>query len=88
VALDRTAWWLAPLVALGASAGYELAFAAVGALLGQPQMLHVRLVDVVVVVAVVNAALALPARRVVDWALPAASMEGIPTSTLSGSGAR
>jgi hypothetical protein len=34
-------------------------------------------------VAVVNAVLALPALRLVSWALPAASTEGVPTSTAS-----
>jgi len=40
-----------------------------------------------VVVAVANAVLAVPALRLVTWALPAASIEGVPTSAVS-SGAR
>ena len=49
-----------------------------GSVLGQPQMLHVDLVRIVVVVSVANAVLALPALRLVAWALPAASTEGVP----------
>ena len=49
------AWWLPPLAALGASALYEVVYAAAGSVLGQPQMLHVDLLRIVVVVSVVNA---------------------------------
>jgi rod shape-determining protein MreD len=83
LALDRTAWWLAPTVALGGSAIYEVLYALLGSVLGQPQMLHVDLTQIVVVVSVVNAVLALPALRLVGWALPQASTEGVPTSTVS-----
>ncbi len=87
LALNRSALWLAPLVALGASAAYEALYAVLGSVLGQPQMLHVDLLRIMVVVAVVNAVLAVPALRLVTWALPAASIEGVPTSAVS-SGAR
>ncbi len=50
LALDRTAWWLAPTVALGGSAVYEVLYALLGSVLGQPQMLHVDLTQIVVVV--------------------------------------
>jgi rod shape-determining protein MreD len=83
LALDRTAGWLPPVVAFGASALYELIYAVLGSVLGQPQMIHVDLTRVVLVVAVVNAVLALPAMRLVGWALPAASTEGVPTSTVA-----
>jgi rod shape-determining protein MreD len=83
LALDRTAGWLPPVVAFGASALYEVIYAVLGSVLGQPQMIHVDLTRVVLVVAVVNAVLALPALRLVSWALPAASTEGEPTSTAS-----
>ena len=76
LALDRTAWWLAPLVALGGSAVYEVLYALLGSVLGQPQMLHVDLTQIVVVVSVVNAVLALPALRLVSWALPAGLHRG------------
>jgi rod shape-determining protein MreD len=84
IALDRTSWWLPPTVALLGSAVYELSYAAVGSLLGQPQMLHVDLVRIVVLVSVVNAVLALPARRMLSWSLPTASTEGVPTSAVAG----
>ncbi len=83
LALDRTAGWLPPVVAFGGSALYVVIYAVLGSVLGQPQMIHVDLTQVVLVVAVVNAVLALPALRLVSWALPAASTEGVPTSTVS-----
>ncbi len=83
LALDRTAGWLPPVAAFGGSALYEVIYAVLGSVLGQPQMIHVDLTRVVLVVAVVNAVLALPALRLVGWALPAASTEGVPTSTVS-----
>ena len=81
--LNRSAWWLPPLAALGGSAVYELLYASLGSVLGQPQMLHVDLFRIVLVVSVTNAVLALPAMRLVAWALPAASTEGMPTSAVS-----
>ena len=80
IALDRTAWWLAPLAALGGSALYEVTYGALGSILGQPQMLHVALVRIVVVVSVTNAVLAIPAMRLVSWGMADASTEGMPTS--------
>jgi rod shape-determining protein MreD len=80
VALDRTAWWLAPVAALGGSALYEVSYGALGSVLGQPQMLHVALVRIVVVVSVTNAVLALPAMRLMTWAMAQSSTEGMPTS--------
>ena len=79
-ALDRTAGWLAPVAALAGSAVYEVAYGAIGSVLGQPQMLHVELVRIVVVVSVTNALLALPARRLMSWGMARASTEGMPTS--------
>jgi rod shape-determining protein MreD len=83
LALDRTARWLPPLAALAGSAIYEVVYAVLGSVLGQPQMLHVDLARIVLVVSVTNAALALPAMRLVTWALPQASTEGVPTSVVS-----
>jgi rod shape-determining protein MreD len=83
LALDRTAAWLPIVAALGGSALYEVVYAVLGSVLGQPQMLHVDLTRIVVLVSVANAVLALPAVRLVAWALPAASTEGVPTSPLS-----
>lgn len=83
LALDRTAGWLPPVAAFGASALYVVIYAVLGSVLGQPQMIHVDLTQVVLMVSLVNALLALPAMRLVGWALPAASTEGVPTSTVS-----
>jgi rod shape-determining protein MreD len=88
LALDRSALWLPPLAALGASAIYEVMYAVLGSVLGQPQMLHVDVLRIVVVVSVVNAIVAIPALRLMTWALPKASTEGVPTSTLSSGGLR
>jgi rod shape-determining protein MreD len=79
-ALDRSAWWLPPVAALLGSAAYVVTYAVLGSILGQPQMLHVDLGVIVPLVAVVNAVLAIPAVRIVGWALPAASTEGMPGS--------
>jgi rod shape-determining protein MreD len=57
------------VVALVASAGAVGLYAVLGALLGQPQFLHVGLAVVVPVVAVTNAILAVPAVRLLRWAL-------------------
>jgi rod shape-determining protein MreD len=83
VALDRSASWLPPLAALAGSALYEVVYPVLGSVLGQPQMLHVGVARIVVLVSVTNAVLALPAMRLVAWALPQASSEGVPTSVVS-----
>lgn len=69
VSVDRTVWWLAPLSALAGSAAAVMLYAVLGAVLGQGQFLKVDLAAVVVVVSVTNAVLALPARRLVAWAI-------------------
>ena len=83
LALDRTAVWLPPFAALAGSALYEVIYAVLGSVLGQPQMLHAGVAQIVLLVSLVNAVLALPALRLVAWALPEASTEGVPTSALS-----
>ena len=80
IALDRTAWWLAPVAALGGSALYELTYGALGSVLGQPQMLHVALIRIVVVVSVTNAVLSWPAMKAMAWGMAQSSTEGMPTS--------
>jgi rod shape-determining protein MreD len=67
-AITREVWWFPALVALAASAAWVMLYAVLGAVLGQGQFLEVDLVAVVAVVAVVNAALAGPAVRLVAWA--------------------
>ena len=69
----------APLAALAGSALYEAPYAALGSVLGQPQMLHAALVRIVVVVSAINAVLAIPALRLVRGARRA-SIEGMPIS--------
>jgi rod shape-determining protein MreD len=86
--LNRSAWWLPPFAGIVGSAVYELLYASLGSVLGQPQMLHVDLVRIIVVVSVTNGVLALPAMRLVAWAMPAASTEGMPTSALSSGASR
>ncbi len=88
LAVDRTAVWLPVVAALGGSALYEVVYAVLGSVLGQPQMLHTDVLRIVVVVSVANAVLAVPAMRVVNWALPVASTEGVPTSPLSSGASR
>jgi len=88
VALDRSAWWLAPVAALGGSALYEVTYGALGSVLGQPQMLHVALARIVIVVSVTNAVLALPAMRLMSWGMARASTEGMPTSDVGVGAAR
>jgi rod shape-determining protein MreD len=83
LALDRSALWLPPVAALAGSALYVGSYAVLGSVLGQPQMLHVDLLRILVMVSVTNAVLAIPALRVVNWALPAASVEGVPNSAVS-----
>jgi rod shape-determining protein MreD len=82
VALDRSSWWLPVVAAVLSSGVYVVLYALLGSILGEPQMLHVDLTRIVVVVAAVNALLAVPTVRMVGWALPEASTEGMPTSTL------
>ena len=88
IALDRSAWWLAPVAALGGSALYELTYGALGSVLGQPQMLHVALTRIVVVVSVTNALRALPAMRLMSWGMAQSSTQGMPTSDIGVGAAR
>jgi len=55
-------------------------YGALGSVLGQPQMLHVALVRIIVVVSVTNAVLAVPAVRLMTWGMARASTEGMPMS--------
>ena len=88
LALDRSSFWLPVVAALAGSALYEVIYAVLGSVLGQPQMLHADLLRIVAVVSIANGVLAIPALRLVTWALPAASTEGVPTSVLSPGGQR
>jgi rod shape-determining protein MreD len=66
--------WVAVVTAVAGSVGAVMLYAVLGAVLGQEQMLRVDLAAVVAVVAVTNAVLALPARRVIGWAIGAAPL--------------
>ncbi len=61
--------WIAPVAAVVGSVAAVMLYAVLGAVLGQGQMLHVDLGAVAGVVAVTNGVLALPARRLMEWAL-------------------
>lgn len=61
-------WFLTPLAALSVSAAAVMLYAVLGAVIGQSQMLHVDLGAIVAVVAVGNAVVSVPVRRLVGWA--------------------
>lgn len=65
----RELWFMPVLVAVAASAVGVIAYAALGAVLGQEQFLDANLPAIVAVVGVVNALLVLPAVRVAGWVL-------------------
>jgi len=60
---------LPTLVALGASVVAVMLYAVLGAVLGEPQFLHVDLAAVLAVVSIANAVLAGPAVRLMRWAI-------------------
>lgn len=74
--LTRGVWWMRPAICFASSAAAVLLYAVLGALLGQQQFLHIDLVPIVLVVAVVNAALAAPAVVVVARALAPSETRG------------
>ena len=67
--LLRSAFWLTPAVAAAASALGVLAFAIVGAVLGQGHLVSASTLTVMGLVALLNALLAPPTARAVAWAL-------------------
>jgi len=87
VAFDDAAWWLPTVAALIGSAVYEVGYGMLGVLLGQPQMMHVDYVAIVLVVSLTNTILAVPAVRIVGWSLPAPQVESVP-SVMSSPGVR
>ena len=66
-------WWLAPVVAATATAAGTVAYAILGAMLGDPQQLTVFLTPALVVVTPAAAILAIPVLRLVAWAVPPAT---------------
>lgn len=67
--LIRSAFWMTPGVAAIASAAGVLAFALLGAVLGQAHMVRTSTLGVMLVVGLLNGLLALPAAPAVSWAL-------------------
>ena len=67
--LLRSAMWLTPAVAAAGSAIGVLAFAVLGAVLGQAHLISPTVLTVMALVAVLNALLSLPTARAVAWAL-------------------
>lgn len=68
--LVRTSWWLPPIVAAAATAAGMVAYAILGALLGERQDLTAFLTPALVVATPAAAILAIPVLRFVAWAVP------------------
>ncbi len=64
----RATWWIGPATAFVASASSVIVYALLGAVVGWDIFVRPELAVIVVVVATVNAALALPALRATTWA--------------------
>lgn len=64
----RTTWWIAPVTAFAASAAAVLLYAVAGAMVGLPSFLVPELAVIALVVASVNALLAVPMIRAAAWA--------------------
>lgn len=65
----RSVWWIPVLTALVASVVAVVLYALVAAMIGRPQYVNLQLLFTAGGVAVVNAALALPAVRALRWGL-------------------
>ncbi|MDQ3353296.1 MAG: rod shape-determining protein MreD [Actinomycetota bacterium] len=72
----HTGRWIPVLTTLVASAGGVVAFAVLGLVLGQEQLMSLRLVTVAVMVGVLNAALSPLALRAMRWALAPRPVSG------------
>lgn len=73
----NAAWWIPMLTALVATGFGLLLFVGIGAVVGESQLISGRLVTVVAVASLLNAVLALPAVRVVRWAVAASPVPGL-----------
>lgn len=67
----HSAWWIAPLTALGASFAGVILYGLLGAIIGQAHFVSPRLVGIAAGVGAMNAVLALPVVRAMSWALKA-----------------
>lgn len=65
----RTAFWITPITALLGSGAGVILFGLAGAVVGQTQLVRPRLVTVALVVAVLNAIIAIPVVSLVSWAM-------------------
>lgn len=65
----RSSWWIPLVIACGASMAGEAMYALSGTVIGEPGLIGPRLLVVVGVVGVLNAALSPVALRAVGWAL-------------------
>lgn len=77
-ALVRATWWLSPLIAFAASVGSVVAFALLGGLVGQAQLLRpgpTHLLTVAAIVGAMNAVLTLGLHPLVRWAFTPAVPE-------------
>lgn len=63
----RSAWWIAVVTALGASAAGTVLYAVLGAMVGQSEFVSPRLPLIAALVGVMNAALAPAAVRLMTW---------------------
>lgn len=68
-AVIRSAWWIAPATALVASFAGVVLYGLLGALIGQAHFVSPRLFVVAAGVGAMNAVLALPVVRAMEWAL-------------------
>ena len=72
-AVDERAAWLKPATALIGSVAADMAFAVLGAVLGQQQMVQVNFLDLFLVVGVSSVVLIFPVNRLMRWALTSES---------------
>jgi len=67
--LLRAAWWIPPATALVACSMGVLLYGVLGAVVGQTQFVRPQLLTTAILVALMDAALAIPLVRVTGWAL-------------------
>jgi hypothetical protein len=70
----RASWWIPVATATLAGMAGETAFALVGAMLGEAHLVSPRLASIALVVGVANGLLAVPAVRLLRWALGGAAV--------------
>jgi len=69
----RSSWWLSPIVAAAATAAGMVAYAILGALLGESKQITIFLPPALAVATPAAAILAIPVLRFVSWAVPPAT---------------